>query len=355
MPIGDPQASPVLARHFENIYSQWIKPAVESLVTDGKPMQITCQRADKELRPGDIITQVIEALSDADIVIADLTGKNPNVFYELGVRHALRNNTVLIAQDIQDIPFDLRGLRTICYQYEPESLLALRSRLQETLSQMISTVNQIDNPVRRFLYDREVAKLAAAPVPPGYDALDQLVTEMHAIREDLAERVAEMHKLVEYSTAHPSAHPDTDAEGWVGAEGAEGAWTSTEHGGLYILRTVGSELRGPYCYLSEQHLDAHFFNMIFLEDRLICRFSWFDAPISGYAMFRRVNGDTLAGGWWSSGAVPIRPTADLRDMGRALPMMRDEMIPLTLVKVALPSPLPIWASEYFDRVARERL
>jgi hypothetical protein len=167
MPIGDPRKDAESARRFEHIYTHWIKTAVEELRLAPELGQIPCHRADKENRPGDIISQVIEAVAEADFVIADLTGRNSNVFYELGVRHALRNNTILIAQDIDDIPFDLRGQRTICYRYDPESLVGLKRSIQSSLSDMISTTTQIDNPVRRFLYEREVAKIVSAPVPLG--------------------------------------------------------------------------------------------------------------------------------------------------------------------------------------------
>src|SRR5690349_23800137 len=171
MPIGDP-SNDETSRRFEHIYTHWIKTAVEELHPISGATQITCHRADKDTRPGDIITQVIESLSDADIVIADLTGRNPNVFYELGVRHALRNGTILLAQDINDVPFDLRGQRTIHYRYDPESLITLKCQLQATLAEIIAGTMPIDNPVRRFLHDQEVAKILAAPVSPGYDTLN---------------------------------------------------------------------------------------------------------------------------------------------------------------------------------------
>jgi len=47
------------------------------------------------------------------VLLADLTGKNPNVFYELGLAHALAKPVILIAETLDDIPFDLRALRVI--------------------------------------------------------------------------------------------------------------------------------------------------------------------------------------------------------------------------------------------------
>ena len=52
---------------------------------------------------------------------ADLSGKNPNVFYELGLAHAIGKPVVMVAATIDDVPFDLRGLRTILYDKENEA------------------------------------------------------------------------------------------------------------------------------------------------------------------------------------------------------------------------------------------
>ncbi|NPA39327.1 MAG: hypothetical protein GXO57_02645 [Thermodesulfobacteria bacterium] len=81
---------------------QFIKDAVE-----GVRLGYQCERS--EIRGGLIIKDILDNLYKADLVIADLTDQNPNVFYELGVRHTLSNKTILIAQDISYIPSDLHG------------------------------------------------------------------------------------------------------------------------------------------------------------------------------------------------------------------------------------------------------
>ena len=68
-------------------------------------------------RQANIVGDIIEGLHDADIVIADLTGKNQNVFYGLGARHILRRGTILITQSRKDVPFHLLTDRVICYSY----------------------------------------------------------------------------------------------------------------------------------------------------------------------------------------------------------------------------------------------
>jgi len=88
---------------FKNILDYVIKPAV-----DKSGYELKVLRADDVDRAGSFIKDILELLLNSFIVIADLTDQNPNVFYELGVRHALSARTILIAQDVSHIPSDLR-------------------------------------------------------------------------------------------------------------------------------------------------------------------------------------------------------------------------------------------------------
>ena len=169
MPFGNPKVDPTRAQKLDAIYSQWIKPTVESISLTGLANDtIACHRADKEERPGEIISHIIENLTTSDIVIADLSGRNPNVFYELGVRHAVRNNTILISEDLDDIPFDLRGLRTITYGYDPEHMLKLKDSLARAIRAIHQRPETVDNPVQNFLYQREMKGLAERASLPGF-------------------------------------------------------------------------------------------------------------------------------------------------------------------------------------------
>lgn len=71
------------------------------------------KRADLLPEPGLITTQIMDHVMNDDLVVADLTGRNANVFYELGLRHAIRKPLVQLAASQQDLPFDVAGMRTI--------------------------------------------------------------------------------------------------------------------------------------------------------------------------------------------------------------------------------------------------
>ena len=75
-------------------------------------------RADRISEPGLITTQVIKHIMDAPLVIADLTGHNPNVFYELAIRHAVGKPLVQIIRKGESIPFDVAGMRTIAVDHQ---------------------------------------------------------------------------------------------------------------------------------------------------------------------------------------------------------------------------------------------
>ena len=73
-------------------------------------------RADELFSTGSVVEQIWEQISKSKVLLADLSGKNPNVFYELGLAHAAHKPVVFTSSNIQDIPFDLRHLRVITYE-----------------------------------------------------------------------------------------------------------------------------------------------------------------------------------------------------------------------------------------------
>jgi hypothetical protein len=72
-------------------------------------------RADDLYRPSTIVNDIWAYTKKAKLLVADLTGKNPNVFYELGLAHAIAKPAILIAESMDEIPYDLRALRIIVY------------------------------------------------------------------------------------------------------------------------------------------------------------------------------------------------------------------------------------------------
>lgn len=89
---------------YDDVYRDLI---AEPLVSAG----FTVRRADSLLNQTSVLQDVVKGIADADLVIADVTGLNPNVLYELGLAHAMGKRTVMITQSIAELPFDLRPYR----------------------------------------------------------------------------------------------------------------------------------------------------------------------------------------------------------------------------------------------------
>lgn len=103
-PIGD--AGTETRNRSDKILKHVITPAVSECGYEAL-------RADNISEPGIITSQVIQHIVDDPLVIADLTDRNPNVFYELAVRHAIRKPLIQLIQKGESIPFDVAGTRTI--------------------------------------------------------------------------------------------------------------------------------------------------------------------------------------------------------------------------------------------------
>jgi hypothetical protein len=95
------------------VYEDFVHPAIES------ECGLRCERGD-DLFGSDVIMDNIQRnIERARLVIADLTGRNANVFYEVGIAHTLKKPVLLLAQSISDVPFDLRHRRVLLYEYSP--------------------------------------------------------------------------------------------------------------------------------------------------------------------------------------------------------------------------------------------
>jgi hypothetical protein len=96
--------------------------------------EIICHRVDKSSISTPIIEDIKEWLTNADLIIADLTDVNPNVYYEAGYAHALRKKLILMAQEGTDLAFNMQHIRTLFYS-DPEDLRKkLKKAIDETLA-----------------------------------------------------------------------------------------------------------------------------------------------------------------------------------------------------------------------------
>jgi transcriptional regulator with AAA-type ATPase domain len=119
-------------RDLQSVYNQHIKPVVSQA-------GLRCVRADDINDISGVMQSVWEGINRARLIIADLTNRNPNVFYELGIAHTLGKPVIIITQSMDFIPFDLRHLRCIIYEYKPNMI----KKFEESLIKTISTALEL--------------------------------------------------------------------------------------------------------------------------------------------------------------------------------------------------------------------
>lgn len=107
MPISDQPKYP--AGHFDKIYEQIIVPAVKE--AEFEPI-----RADSNQICDSIMQKILKNLVECDMAICDLSSRNPNVMYELGIRQAYGKKVVLVQDDVTDKIFDVAGINTVFYK-----------------------------------------------------------------------------------------------------------------------------------------------------------------------------------------------------------------------------------------------
>lgn len=94
---------------FGDVYELGIKAAC-------KDAGAYCERVDEQLFTDNILDRIYNQITKADVVVADMTGRNPNVFYETGYAHALNKSVILLTREAKDIPFDLKHYPHIVYE-----------------------------------------------------------------------------------------------------------------------------------------------------------------------------------------------------------------------------------------------
>ena len=116
------------ASEFDAVYKDGIKPAASDAGAD-------CERVDEQIFADSILRRIYAEIARADLIVADMTGCDPNVFYEVGFAHALNKRVILVTQDASDIPFDVAPLRHIVYEGSP---LGLRHQLSKSIEVNLS-------------------------------------------------------------------------------------------------------------------------------------------------------------------------------------------------------------------------
>ncbi|WP_056682138.1 hypothetical protein [Cytobacillus solani] len=147
-PIGGENTS--IRRHADGVIEAVISPMLNE-------MGYETVVAHKISKGGSITRQVIENVIESDLVIANLSGLNPNVMYELAVRHAVRKPLVQICEVGTQLPFDISQLRTIFYTNDMKGSVELKETLFEMIQDAISE-EKPDNPIYNSIETSTIMK-----------------------------------------------------------------------------------------------------------------------------------------------------------------------------------------------------
>lgn len=184
-PIGA-ENSPI-RKKTDGLINNVIKPVCEEL----NLVAIPAHEIDK---PGSITRQVIQHIMNSKMVIANLTGLNPNVMYELAIRHAAKLPVVCLAEEGTPLPFDITTERTIFYTDDMYGAVKLVPDLRSKIESALGDEN-IDNPIYRAITDSKIIKdITDSNDPNTNEAISYIINRLDSIESKLYKNYSEISK-----------------------------------------------------------------------------------------------------------------------------------------------------------------
>lgn len=302
------------APEFDDVYMT-IKSSVESTSKEGKHR---CFRLDESRPAGRITDRLLAELRSASLCIADLTGTRPNVMWEIGFAMALAKPTILITQNIDDLPFDIKDMQTISYD---------RNRLNTTLA---TSLRQSIVDTLACVTKENRNRPSEGPSSEDFGAL---LTEVSQLREMMSEAMRA------WKGAEPRGSETKDQLGQV-----IGNWVNQESGSHLYTRLIGSDLVTSYCYSGNKELTGVYYAWRRIGEYWFARYKWLNAEPSGFTFLRVQSPETLAGAWWSSEDEVHGTNTPPKHAGVPSTWIRQES-----------STLPRWAQSFFTEVERDGL
>ena len=124
---------------FTSIYDDLYKATLENI-------GYAVSRSDTQYQGSSIMARIVIDIEQSDLLIADLTGTNPNVYYELGLAHAMGKPTVLFMQNLEELPFDLRPYHVIQYSTRYNEFGKAQDRLRDIAQRFLDRDVEFSNP-----------------------------------------------------------------------------------------------------------------------------------------------------------------------------------------------------------------
>jgi hypothetical protein len=140
-------------------------------------------------KPGSITTQIVEQILNAPLVVADLTGHNANVLYELAIRHVVRKPVVQIIKKGENLPFDIAQQRTISLDHtDLDSVETAKQELSKQIDSVEQDPSQVDSPIS-VAVDLSMLRRSTTPIEPTLVEIVSLLQEIKRNQQSLAGEV----------------------------------------------------------------------------------------------------------------------------------------------------------------------
>lgn len=179
-PLGDPESE--TRKRSDQVLRHVVRPAVESCGYEAV-------RADEIDKPGMITSQVIQHVVEDPLVVADLTERNPNVFYELAIRHALRKPLVQITRKGEAIPFDVADTRTIYVDHRDlDSVQAAKDDIVKQVKVLENESAPIETPISVSL-DLQLLRQSKKPEERSLADLVEAVGDLRSSLSNIETRI----------------------------------------------------------------------------------------------------------------------------------------------------------------------
>lgn len=166
-----------------------------------RPLGYRTVRADEIDKSGEITTQIVSDLIEADLLIADLTGQNANVFYELAIRHSFRKPYIQIVEEGTELPFDVRAFRTVFVNHRD---LESASEARATIRKMVEDIESggdVQSPVTHAV-NRQQLETSQDPTKNELAQIGEVVERIdHRMRMLEKANRPPTHSAIEYTAA----------------------------------------------------------------------------------------------------------------------------------------------------------
>lgn len=197
-------------QEFDDVYKLGIKEVAKSL-------GVVAERVDEQSFSETILERIYRQIESADFIIADMTGRNPNVFYEVGYAHAKKKPVILVTKEAEDIPFDLKHHRHLIYG---EKIMDLRDKLGAEITWIKS----------------EIEKSRAVPITISNRPLDGTLTKTTWSHNGEVTFKLDLKNQTERKSPDIEAIYLHTGPGWTFKQGENDCPNIKSDGGIYTLR-----------------------------------------------------------------------------------------------------------------------